>query len=251
MTMQHSLEKLTFPEITPARDEDILAYLRHSCKIAEIAVAAERNILTLKLCEQLDIKVTDEELQAAGDTFRQENKLLGTSETLAWLAHQRISVEDWSEIIRISLLSQKLKEHLFGVAVDDHYINNRDSYKRVALSQILVRDLTEAMKITKALRDKKDSFCALALEYSQGKQSKENGAFVGIRFLTELLPEITNAIADIDVGELVGPIQTQLGYHILRVEKWFPSDLSEIREQILEFLFINWLEERTASTPDA
>ncbi|MBE9037076.1 peptidylprolyl isomerase [aff. Roholtiella sp. LEGE 12411] len=251
MTIQNSLEKLTLPEITPARDEDILAYLRHSCKIAEIAAAAERNNLALKLCEQLDIKVTDEELQIAGDAFRQENKLLGASETLAWLAQQRISVEDWSQIIRISLLTQKLKEHLFGAVLDDHYINNRDSYKRVALSQILVRDLTEAMKITKVLRDEKGSFCTLALEYSKGKQSRENGAFVGVRFLTELLPQITNAIADTKVGELVGPIQTQLGYHILRVEKWFPSDLSEVREQILEFLFKNWLEERIASAPDA
>jgi parvulin-like peptidyl-prolyl isomerase len=249
MTMQNSLEELTLPEITPASDEDILAYMRHSCKIAEIAAATERNDLILKLCEQLEIKVREEELQTAGDEFRQENKLLGASETLGWLAEQRISVEDWSQIIRISLLSKKLKEHLFGGILDDHYINNRDSYKRVALSQILVRDLAEAMKITKAIRDEKGSFCALSLEYSKGKQSKENGGFVGIRFLTELLPEITQAINDAKEGDLVGPIQTKLGYHILKVEKYLPSDLSEIREQILESIFRQWLEEKTTTKP--
>ncbi|MTJ47571.1 peptidylprolyl isomerase [Dolichospermum sp. UHCC 0259] len=242
--MQDFLAQLTLPKITPASDEDILAYLRHSYKIAEIAAFAERDALTLKLCEQLEIKVTEEELQEAGNVFRQKNKLLGTSETLAWLAQQRISVEDWSQSIHTLLLSQKLKEHLFSAALDEHYISNKDSYKRVALSQILVHNLTEATHFIKLLKDEKASFCALALEYSTGKQSRENGAFVGIRFLTELLPEINQAIIDMQEGDLVGPIQTKLGYHILKVEKWFPPNLTEVREQILELMFQNFIKEK-------
>jgi len=39
-----------------------------------------------------------------------------------------------------------------GEAVDSHYMTNRDNYRRVALSQILVRDLTEALKFSEALR---------------------------------------------------------------------------------------------------
>jgi parvulin-like peptidyl-prolyl isomerase len=240
--MQETLEKLIVPEIAPATDEDIIAHLRQSYKIAEIAAQAEQDALILAVCEQLGITVTEEELQAKGDAFRMEYKLLGASETVAWLAKQRITVEDWSQGIRVSLLTQKLKEHLFGDAVDAHYMNNLDDYRRVALSQILVRDLTEALQIAQTLREDNPSFCALALQHSKGKQSKENGGFAGVRFMAELLPEIVKAITEVKEGEIIGPIQTKLGYHLLIVEKWFPPELNEVREQVVDSLFQAWLQ---------
>lgn len=245
--MEETLEKLAPPEIS-ITDADIIAYLRRSHKIAEIAALAEQDALVLSTCDQLGITVCDQELQAAGDAFRLEHKLLGTSETLAWLSAQRISVEDWSEGIRVALLAKKLKEHLFGAAVDNHYIGNRDNYRRVALSQILVLDLTDALKITQSLREENASFCALALQYSKGKQSQENGGFAGIHFLAELMEEIAQAVSEVKESEVIGPIQTKLGYHILKVEKWFPTELNEfVREQILESLFQAWLQEQSNS----
>lgn len=241
-TQLHPLQEFTLPEISPATDEEIIAYLRRSYQIAEIAVKAEQDALILSLCEQLGITVSDEELQAAGDTFRLEHKLLGTSQTLNWLSFQRIAVKDWSDGIRVSLLAKKLKELLFGADVDNYYIDNRNNFIRVALSQILVRDLTEAQKITYAIREEYVSFCALALLHSKGKQSKENGGFAGIRFLSELMPEIAEAISEAKEGEVVEPIQTTLGYHIIKIEKWFPSELTEsVRAEILESLFQAWL----------
>ncbi len=240
--MQEILEELVLPEIAPATDEAILAYLSRSYKIAEIAADSEREALILAVCEQLGITITDDELQAAGNVFRLEHKLLGASETLAWLAQQRITVENWFQGIRGSLLTQKLKEYLFSEEVDSHYMNNRDDYRRIALSQILVRDLTEALKIAQALRVENASFCALALSHSKEKQSKENGGFAGIRFLAELLPEIAKVVVEAKEGDLIGPIQTKLGYHILRIEKWFPAELHQVRQQVLESLFQIWLQ---------
>ena len=247
-TELESPEKFVLPEISPATNEDVIAYLRRSHKIAEIAVLAECDALVLNICEQLGITVSDEELQAAGDTFRLEHKLLGASETLAWLQKQRITVEDWSQGIRVTLLTKKLKEHLFGDAVDAHYMSNRNDYKRVALSQILVRDLPDALKVAYAIREEKASFCALALLNSKGKQSQENGGFVGICFIAKLMLEIAQAISEAKEGEVIGPIQTRLGYHILKIEKWFPTELSEsVREEILESLFQAWLQANSTS----
>ena len=247
-TELESPEKFVLPEISPATNEDVIAYLRRSHKIAEIAAFAECDALVLNICEQLGITVSDEELQVAGDAFRLEHKLLGASETLAWLQEQRITVEDWSQGIRVALLTKKLKEHLFGDAVDAHYMSNRNDYKRVALSQILVGDLIEARKVTYAIREENASFCALALEYSKGKQSQQKGGFVGICFIAKLMLEIAQAISEAKEGEVIGPIQTKLGYHILKIEKWFPTELSEsVREEILESLFQAWLRERVNS----
>lgn len=240
--MQENLTlQLSLPEISPATDAEILAYLRRSRQIAKVAATTEQEAIIMSACEQLGIIISEEELQAAGDNFRQQHKLFSASETLAWLAHQRITVDDWSYGIRVSLLRNKLKEYLFGEAIDSHYTNNRDDYKRVALSQILVHDLQEAVKITQLLQEENASFCTLALEYSEVKNSKENGGFIGIRFFQELMPEIAQAITDSQEREIISPIKTALGYHILRIEKWFPAQLSEVREQLLESLFQVWL----------
>jgi parvulin-like peptidyl-prolyl isomerase len=66
--------------------------------------------------------------------------------------------------------------------------------------------LTEAVKITQALREGKVSFCVLALQHSKGKQSQENGGFVGVRFLAELLPEIAQAVSEAVEGEVLDPV---------------------------------------------
>ena len=238
--------EFTFPEISSATDADIIAYLRQSCKMAEIATLTERNSLILKVCENLGITVPDEELQTAGNTFRMENRLLEANATLAWLSQQRITVEDWTQGIRVTLLTKKLKEHLFGEAVDNHYLQNRNDYKRVAFSQILASNLEDALKVIRAIREENASFCVLALEYSKVKQAKENGGFIGDRFLTELMPEIAKAVSEAKEGEVLAPIQTKFGYHVLKIEKWFPVELNEsIRERIMDSLFQAWLQNKS------
>lgn len=239
-----ALQNARLPEIPAATEDEILAYLRRSHKMAEIAALAEQDALILSLCEQFEITVSEEELQASGDEFRRSHQLLTASETEAWLAQQRISIEDWYEGIRVKLLEKKLKEHLFSAEVDSYYLSNRKEFKRVALSQILVRDLTEAFQIVQALRQENASFCALAIEYSQGKQSKERGGFAGIHYLPRLMPEVSAAICNANAGEVIGPIQTKLGYHILRVEQWFPVELNEsVRQEVIESRFQTWLRE--------
>ena len=233
------------PTISPVTDAEIIDYLRHSYRFAEIAKSAEEAALIVKLCQHFDIKVSDEEWQAAGDAYRLEHKLLGVKETTNWLEQQRISLEDWSEGIKLELLTNKLKEHLFGVDVDGHYLNNRNNYKRVALSQILVLDRETALEVKRSLLSEKTSFCALALEYSKGKQSHTNGGFLGILYLSQLAPEIAEAIENTSAGEIIDPIKTELGYHILRVEKWFLPEMSElVRAEILNTLWQMWLKEQ-------
>jgi parvulin-like peptidyl-prolyl isomerase len=242
--MGTTVEKLVLPTITSATDAELIAYLRRSHKIATLAALTEEDLSIANLCEQLEIAVSDAEVQAAGDAFRLVYQLLGIAETEAWLAQQRITIENWTQGIKHEIQAQKLKEHLFGAEVDGHYISHRNQFRRVALSQILVLDRGDGLKILQELRDENRSFCTLALNYSKGRQSQENGGFVGIRFMTELMPEIEEAIANAKEGETVGPIQTKLGYHILRVEKWFPADLTEsVRARILESLFQSWLRE--------
>lgn len=242
-TSETQITKL--PEISLASESDIIAHLRHSTKFAELAALAELDVFIVKTCEKWGINVSDEEVQKAGDEFRLKLGLLGAADTQNWMQKQCISVEDWAYGIRLRLLAKKLKEYLFGELVDVHYLHNRSDFRRVALSQILVGEKSKSFELINSILEENKSFCALAIEHTQGRQSKINGGFVGIRFVSELFPEIGRAINETNPGEVVGPIQTALGYHIIRVEKWFPSDLNEeVREYLLDSFFQSWFNEK-------
>lgn len=227
----------------PVTDAELLKRLRQTHQILELSTATQQDKLVVALCERLEITIDDAELQAAGDAFRLSHHLTSAAKTIEWLNQQQISVEDWTEGLRLSLLKRKLKEALFDDQVDGHYLQNRDYFRRVALSQILVSSPAAADQIFNQLTGEPQRFCQLALEHSQAK-SQQQGGFVGIRFVSELMPEVASAIADIEAGTTLAPIQTRLGFHILKVEKWFPTQLSdEVRDTILESLFQAWLQQ--------
>jgi parvulin-like peptidyl-prolyl isomerase len=241
-TTTQILEKIRPAEIAEITDIAITNHLRHTFKIAEVATLAAQDAKVIATCEALGIMITDEEVQAAGDAFRLKHRLLSSSATLAWLEQQRINAEDWTEGIRIQSLTQKLKEYLFTDSIDSHYLSNRDEYHRAAFSQILVSELTVALQIVETLRAGTASFCAMALEHSQAQPSGKQGGFVGVRFVSTLMPEIRAAIAGVQEGEIINPIKTHRGYHILRIEKWFAPMLSEsVRAEFLDVLFQSWL----------
>ena len=229
---------------SPLTEAEILTKLRQTYQISNLVTATQQDKLIVAVCEKLEIIVSDTELQTSGDRFRLSRQLTSARTMLEWLDRQMIGVEDWTEGLRLQLLTQKLKEALFGGQVDAHYLQNRDYFRRIALSQILVSDSTIAQKVFSQLKREPQRFCELALEHSQAKISSQQGGFVGIRFVSELMPEVADAIADIGGGNLIEPFQSRLGFHILKIEKWFPVQLTEeVRETIIETLFQSWLQQ--------
>lgn len=239
-----NIELVKLSEIESVTDEEIIHKLKYSLNYADILALAKRDMVILHLCDELGIYVSEDEVQKVGDAFRKSNKLHGAPETLRWLSENCISPEDWAKGIQVSLLTDKLKNHTCGDLADDYYLGNRENCTRVALSQILVGDLATAIRVTQAIKENDATFFSLALEYSRGKQSSENGGFVGTKLVAELLPEISQSINDTKEGDVVGPIHSKMGYHILRIEKWFPAEFSQVKDKILDYLFENWLNEK-------
>ena len=250
LTFKQALANLS---LKPVTDSDVLTHLRQTQQLASITRQVEQAHLIGQLCQQLDLHVLDDDLQRAGDAFRRDHKLLGIPATLAWLTNQHITAEDWTEGIRQQLLRQQLAEHLFGSMIDDSYMSDRNLFRRVALSQIVVRDLATAQQLAQPLQQQPASLSALALEYSQSRPSKDQGGFVGIHYLMDFAPEIVEAITDHSAGDIVGPVESQQGYHLFRIDKWFAPNLNEeTRQTLLTKMLQNWLEttQRSVSEPE-
>ena len=85
---------------------------------------------------------------------------------------------------------------------------------RVRASHILVAKLSLAQQILEDLQDGAD-FRKLAENHSTCA-SKKRGGDLGIFGRGEMVPEFENAVYGMKVGELVGPIKTKFGYHVIK-----------------------------------
>ena len=78
----------------------------------------------------------------------------------------------------------------------------------------------EIMKTTK-----KDNFAEKAREFSKDPGSAKNGGSLGeTADLSKLVPEFANAVKNGKAGDIVGPIKTQFGYHIIYIQSKDPKN---------------------------
>ncbi len=73
-----------------------------------------------------------------------------------------------------------------------------------------------ADSIAQAAKDSAD-FCALAQTYSKDEESRKNCGELGWYPIEEMFPEFRGALENSNPGDIVGPVKTQFGWHVLRV----------------------------------
>ncbi len=108
----------------------------------------------------------------------------------------------------------------------------------VAASHILVEDENQANDIMAKIQSGELSFEDAAKQFS-GCPSSQNGGSLGEFGHGQMVPEFDEACFTMEVGELRGPVKTQFGYHIIRLDAKkdaAPMKLSEVRDAIREHL---------------
>ncbi len=109
--------------------------------------------------------------------------------------------------------------------------------EQVKASHILVDSEEDAKKAAEEIAAGK-AFSDAAREYSTCP-SKEKGGDLGYFGKGQMVPEFERAAFGAQAGETVGPVQTQFGYHLIRVEDKKQEEgvrFSDIKEQLKEKL---------------
>ncbi len=82
-----------------------------------------------------------------------------------------------------------------------------------------------------------EDFNALATRYSDDSPTKANGGDLGSHSLNELSPKTRDAVEKLEVGQFQAPVRMQFGFHIFKVDRRTPLELSEVeKEQIRSML---------------
>ena len=145
------------------------------------------------------------------------------------------------------------KDALKPSQVDDFYKSNPDQFKqpeRVHASHILIsvpegadaaakaQAKAKAQQVLKDVKAGKD-FAALAKQHSQDSGSAQNGGDLGFFQPGQMVGPFNDAAFSLKPGTTSGLVETQFGYHIIRVIEKQPErtvPLEEVRPKIEQYL---------------
>ncbi len=112
-----------------------------------------------------------------------------------------------------------------------HYDKNREQYtdaEKASAKHILVDNEELANTVKEEIAAGK-SFADAAVEYSTCP-SKERGGDLGAFGRGQMVKEFEDAAFEAAIGEVVGPVQTQFGYHLILVDAIIPAEVKSFEE---------------------
>jgi putative peptide maturation system protein len=189
--------------------------------------------------------VTDEELQQAADAFRRSAGLYEVAATEQWLKQNGLSLEDWEERLLGQLTYGKVRDHVASDQVESSFAANRTAFDRATVSQIVVAEEEVAAELVAQINEEGADFAALAREYSTDEATRVRGGYLGPVNRTGLGAEAEALVFGASPGQTVGPVKTEHGWLVLRVEEVTPGQLDDAtREQIKDGLFWQWMQQQ-------
>lgn len=223
---------------------EIEKHLKQELKLKQICSKILHQKIIAETASSKNIVVTDQEIEAEANKVRCALHLEKASDTLAWLQENLTDPEEWEVAIRNQLLHQKLAQNLFDEAVEPFFAQNRPNFDRFILYQLVVPYEQLAQELFYQVEEEEISFYQAAHLYDIDPQRRYVCGYEGEVHRGDYTADIAAAIfkTPVVIGELIGPIRSPHGYHLFKIENYFPAQLTnEIRQEIMNKLFEQWL----------
>jgi peptidyl-prolyl cis-trans isomerase C len=156
------------------------------------------------------------------------------------------------KLLMESLLQSVGKEALTDAAmhkVYDDAVKQMGKEQEVHARHILIRAAAGDEKASKAAEDKikmviarlnkGEDFAKVASEVTEDPSGKANGGDLGYFTKEQMVPEFSEVAFKLDKGQISGPVKTQFGWHVIKVEdkrvKPTPK-FEEVKPQIEQYV---------------
>jgi parvulin-like peptidyl-prolyl isomerase len=222
---------------------EIIQQVKFSGQMPKILEAIATREKITAAATSAGLEVDDSELQAAADLLRLANKLHQAQDTYAWLQRQQLTQDEFEEMVYFSVLSSKLAQHLFADRVEPYFVEHQLDYWQVVLYEVILEDEDLAQELYFAIIEREMSFFEVAQKYIKETELRRKCGYRGLLKRTDLKPEISATVFAATHPELLKPILTAKGVHLILVDEIIQPALNQTAKQniILE-LFSNWLQ---------
>ena len=134
-------------------------------------------------------------------------------------------------------------------AVYDDAIKQMTAEQEVHARHILIRAAAGDEKASKEAEDKikavivrlnkGEDFAKVAGEVTEDPSGKANGGDLGFFGKEQMVPEFADTAFKLDKGQISGPVKTQFGWHVIKVEdkrSKQPPKFEDVKQQIEQFV---------------
>ena len=230
-----------FEQLTAEQDAD---KVRRQFEQGYLSQIVRRHVMR-PLAEERDLEVTEAEVDESIEAIKAD--FPSDKEFEDALDQQGVSMDQLPELVRDQLTEEALREDVKAEIepsddeLQSHYDENIDRYQQTKASHILIEQRAEAEDVAKELQDAKANeleklFAERAKKLSQDPGSGEKGGDLGYFASGELVPEFEEAAGKLELGEVSDPVQSEFGFHIIRVTDRRLQPFEDVRDQIAEEL---------------
>ena len=194
--------------------------------------------LVRQAAEENGITVTDEEIQAQVDQTRSQYPSDEAWESA--LESAGTTEDQYRDRLRTAMLEQKLEEQVASDTEepsDEELLEYVQAYapafsgaKRSSHILFNSNDAETAQKVLDQINNGEITFEDAVAEYSEDTASAENGGDVGWDLLNSFVTEYTDALSELDEGQVSDLVTSQYGIHIIECTEVFeaPEEITSI-----------------------
>ncbi|MDJ0728122.1 MAG: peptidylprolyl isomerase [Prochloraceae cyanobacterium] len=227
---------------------DIVDRVKLSAKIPEIIEEILTEKIIVEAFAATGMEVDTAELQKEANRFRLAHQLDTAEDTWKWLKKYQLSFDDFERIIYTKVITRQLADSLFANKVERYFFERQLDYSGVVLYEIILQDEDLALELFYAISENEVCFHDVAREYIQDRELRRLRGYRGVANRKDLKPEISAVVFAAKPPQVLKPIKTSSGIHLILVEEIIQAELDEqISSKILSDLFSRWLETQKKS----
>lgn len=197
--------------------------------------------------QERGIELSDEEVRAQFEDLKQQS-FPNEQAYQEFIETSGMTEEDILFRVRLDLLINEIRQDVLAAEepteeeIEAYYEENKEDPpigqpEQRDVTAVVTRNEEQAQKARQAL-EKGQSFAKVAKQFSVDQASKNRGGKMTFQEGAEE-PALDEAVFSAEVGELIGPVETERGFYVFEVQDVKPASsqsLEEAREAIVQIL---------------
>jgi peptidyl-prolyl cis-trans isomerase C len=199
-------------------------------------------VLFEQAAAELGVSVTDAQLDDELAAMRAQAEQATPGGWVAWLSANGYAEADLREAVRSSLLAARVRDAVLADA------GEVETVRAVRARHILLPTFEEA-EAAKVRLQNGEPFDQVALALSRDVSTRASGGDLGFFVREDLTtPELADLAFALEPGQMAGPIQTVLGWHLVETLGFEERPVTDDgRAAAQETVFAAWLSARKAA----